>query len=536
MQKAKQYRTVLSDRDTKDGPYFYHQKSAQDALRFFSEGLSHVTGKWNKKPFYLDEWQVPIIEDIFGWKRRVDGTRRFRMVNLFMARKNGKSELASGIGLFGLAADKEPRAEVYSVAGDRGQASIIFNTACDMVLASEDLSRALNVYQHHIFYPKYNSTYKVLSSESKTKFGFNPHFTLFDELFVQPNERLYEALTTAGGTRSQPLHVNISTAGFDPLTLCGDVWNHSVQVLNGVVEDDELYTVMYSVPEDADWTDENIWKLANPALGTFLSIDALRSQFKRAHESIEKQNSFKRFRLNMWTQQETRWLDLDRWDSCKAENPEDLRDDLRGKICYGGLDLASRMDLVALALDFPIGTSKFKSLMFYWCPEKSIEQRARKDRVPYDAWARAGYLRPTPGNVVDYDFIRRDINELAKEFKLAKLGIDEWNSTQLGVQLKGDGIEVIPLRQGFKTLSEPMKEIEKIVVDRALEHDGSPVMRWNVNNVAPEKDAMDNIKPSKELSREKIDGVTALVMAHGLTIREPVAKGSAYDSHGMRSV
>jgi phage terminase large subunit-like protein len=174
--------------------------------------------------------------------------------------------------------------------------------------------------------------------------------------------------------------------------------------------------------------------------------------------------------------------------------------------------------------------------MFYWCPEVSIEARARRDRVPYDGWARAGFIRPTPGSTVDYDFIRRDVNELSKEFKLKVLGIDEWNATQIGTQIKGDGIEVVEMRQGFKTLSEPMKEIEKIVISRDLEHDGSPVMRWNVNNVAPEKDAADNIKPSKELSREKIDGVTALVMAHGLAIRNPVKKPSVYNERGIRSI
>lgn len=533
MQQPKQNRLDLR-RAEKHGPYKFDVEEAARAMRFFNKGLLHVSSKWRGKPFALPDWQAQIVEDIFGWKRP-DGTRRFRMVNLFMARKNGKSELASGLALKGLAADREPRAEVYSVAGDRGQASIIFNTACDMTLASEDLSRALSVYQHHIYHSESNSTYKVLSSESKTKFGFNPHFTLFDELFVQPNARLYEALTTAGGTRSQPLHVNISTAGFDPLTLCGDVWNHSVQVLNGVVEDDELYPVIFSVPDDADWTDERIWKLANPALGDFLEIATLRTEFKRAKDSIERQNSFRRFRLNQWTQQETRWMDLDQWDACKTDNAEDLRATLKGAECYGGLDLASRLDLVSLALDFPFG-SKFKTLMFYWCSEQQIETRARRDRVPYDAWARAGFLRPTPGSTVDYDFIRRDVNELAKEFRLKRLGIDEWNATQLGTQLSGDGIEVVLLRQGFKTLSEPMKEIEKLVIARDLEHDGSPVMRWNINNVAPEKDAAGNIKPSKELSREKIDGVTALVMAHGLAIREPVAKESPYAARGVRSV
>jgi phage terminase large subunit-like protein len=533
MENPRQHRLIL-DRDRKDTPYLFDGVAADKAVLFFSN-LYHVTGKWAGKPFIPATWQKEIIEDIFGWKRRSDMKRRFRMVDLFMARKNGKSELASGFGLLGLAGDKEPRAEVYSVAGDRGQASIIFNTARDMALNSEFLANRLRCYNHHIFNPTYNSTYKVLSADANNKFGFNPHFTLVDELFVQPNSRLYDALTTGDGTRDQPLHINISTAGFDPLTLCGDVWRHAVDVLNGVIEDDELYPVIYSVPDDADWTDETVWKLANPALGDFLSIDPMRTLFQRAKDSIEKQNTFKRFRLNMWTQQETHWMDLDKWDVCKTSNVEALRSDLKGRECYGGLDLASRLDLVALALDFPIGKDKYKSLMFYWCPEKSIETRSRKDRVPYDGWADAGYIRPTPGNVVDYDFIRRDINELSREFKIKKLGIDEWNATQIGTQLTGDGIEVVEMRQGFKTLSEPMKEIEKIVTARNLEHDGSPVMRWNVNNTSPEKNATDDCKPSKELSREKIDGVTALVMAHGLAIREPVKKPSRYETGGVRT-
>jgi phage terminase large subunit-like protein len=533
MQKPKINRLQL-DRESKNGPYHYVRKDAEFAVEFFPRALTHVTGKWSGAKFELAPWQAEIIRDIFGWKRP-DGSRRFRMVNLFMARKNGKSELGAGLGLYGLTMDEEPRAEVYSVAGDRGQAGIIFETARDMALASERLS-ALRVYEHHIFHPKSGSKYKVLSSESKTKFGFNPHFTLFDELFVQPNSRLYDALTTAGGTRSQPLHINISTAGFDPLTLCGDVWTHSVQVLNGVIEDDELYPVIFSVPDDADWTDESLWPMANPALGTFLDIDTLRTEFKRAKVSIAKQNTFKRFRLNMWTQSENKWMDLEKWDACATTSSDRLRDGLRGMKCFAGLDLASRIDLVALALNFAAADGRHKSLMFFWCPEKSIEERSRRDRVPYDGWARAGLLRPTPGATVDYDFIRRDINELSKEFKITMLAIDEWNATQIGTQLKGDGIEVVEMRQNFKMLSEPMKEIEHLVTDRKLEHDGSPIMRWNVNNVAPEKDAQDNVKPSKELSREKIDGVTALVMSHAMAIRNPEKKASVYNERGLRSV
>ena len=541
MQRPKRNRLLL-DRSVKGGEYYFDAKEAEVASGFFPSALSHVTGKWSGSRFTLAPWQLEIVEDIFGWKRYSDGTRRFRMVDLFLPRKNGKSELISGVALFGLTMDCEPRAEVYSVAGDRGQANIIFETARDMALASEPLA-ALRVYEHHIYHPKSNSKYKVLSSESKTKFGFNPHYVLFDELFVQPNARLYDALTTAGGTRAQPLHVNISTAGFDPLTLCGDVWNHAVQVLNGVIEDDELYPVIYSVPEDADWTDEANWALANPALGTFLDLATLRTEFRRARESLEKQNTFRRFRCNQWTQQETRWLDLDVWDRCASDTPEALREELRARDCFGGLDLSSRVDLTSLALDFPVGGDRFKSLMFYWCPEASVEARSRKDRVPYDAWVRAGWLRPTPGNVVDYEFIRRDVNELAKEFRLRQLGIDEWNSTQIGTQLRADlgatsgGEEtVVLLRQGFKTLSEPMKEIEKLCIAGMLEHDGSPVMRWNVNNVAPTKDAAGNLKPDKEKSREKIDGVTALVMAHGLAIRTPAPKESVYGKRGVRSV
>jgi phage terminase large subunit-like protein len=505
--------------------YYYDKKAAEDSVNFFRLGLVHVNGEWAGKPFILEPWQEKVTRDVYGWKRRSDGTRRFRLVYVEVPRKNGKSTWGAGVALKGLVADNEPRAEVYSAAGDRDQARVIFDLARDMVTESPRLSGLLQPYQYSIYNPKTKGFYKVLSADAKGKFGSNPHTILFDELFVQPDERLWVALTTGTGTRRQPLVWAITTAGWDKLSLCYEQHDHANQVLEGVLTDDELYPVIFAAQPEADWTDPKVWALANPSLGRTLKIDYLRTECRRAQESVNKQNTFRRFHLNQWTEQETRWMDVDDWKRCARPN---LAIELKGQRCFGGLDLSTRIDLTALSLVFPCG-NKVKKLSFFWCPEQTIQKRARKDRVPYDAWAREGFLRTTRGNVVDYEQVRADIvKEILPKYGLVKLGIDDWNATQIATQLEGDGVPVALMRQGFKTLSEPMKEVEKHVVSGTLEHDGNPIMTWMVRNTAPSKDAAGNIKPDKELSRERIDGVSAMCMAMGLLIREPVVKASVY--------
>ncbi|HZS71714.1 MAG TPA: terminase TerL endonuclease subunit [Candidatus Acidoferrum sp.] len=514
---------------------YYHDAQAADrALKFFPACLNHVTGEWAGQPFDLEPWQRRVVWDVYGWKRRSDGTRRFRIAHVEIPRKNGKSTFGAGLGIHGLCADQEPRAEVYSVAGDRGQAGIIFDIAKDMIRGSATLSARLATLKSSITYSKYNSFYKVLSADARTKFGFNPHVTLFDELFVQPNRRLHESLITASGTRRQPIFWQITTAGYDKSSLAYEQHEHARQVLNGIVEDDEFYPVIFAAEESDDWTDEKVWFAANPQLGRTLKLETFRNECKRAMQSLEQQNSFRRFRLNQWTKQESRWMDVERWKSCASANAR-FRESLRGTRCFGGLDLATRLDLVALCLHFPTASGA-KQLFHFWCPEATIEERSRRDRVPYDAWARNGFVTMTRGNVADYDKIRADINALSKEFRIEQLGIDEWNATQIAVQLEGDSIPVVLMRQGFKTLSEPTKELEKLVVARQLEHDGSPVMTWMVDNVTTEKDAAGNVKPSKEKSREKIDGVVAAVMATGLAIRRAPVKNSVYETRGIRVI
>lgn len=521
--------------DIEESDRYYHDADAANAaLKFFPACLNHVTGEWAGQAFHLEPWQKRVVWDVFGWKRRSDGTRRFRIGHIEIPRKNGKSTLGAGFGTHGVAADKEPRAEVYSVAGDRGQAAIIFDIAKDMVAGSKTLSRALKVLKNSITYPKYNNSYKVLSADAGTKFGFNPHVTVFDELFVQPNRRLYDAMITASGTRRQPLFWQITTAGYDKSSLAYEQHLHAEQVLQGVIEDDEFYPVIFAAADSDDWTSSAVWHEANPQLGRTLKLASFEAECKRAEQSIEQQNTFRRFRLNQWTKQETRWMDVERWKLCATKNVR-FRESLKGQRCFGGLDLSSRVDLTALCLNFQTA-SGVKQLFHFWCPEATIEERSRRDRVPYDAWARAGFVTLTRGNVVDYDKIRADVNALSKEFKIEQLGIDEWNATQIAVQLEGDGIPVALLRQGFKTLSEPTKELEKIVISKQLEHDGSPVMVWMVDNTATETDAAGNVKPSKEKAREKIDGTVAAVMALGLAIRKQVNKPSVYESRGIRTI
>ena len=286
--------------------------------------------------------------------------------------------------------------------------------------------------------------------------------------------------------------------------------------------------MLYGAQPEDDWTDPKVWAKANPNLGVSKSVEYMRCECKRAQETPTYENTFKRLDLNIKTQQDVLWLPMDKWDACGGDvDPGDLA----GQVCYAGLDLASTTDIAALVLLFPeVGNAV---LPFFWIPAESARIRERRDRVPYETWARQGLIEMTEGNVIDYDVIRRRINELGEQFNIKEIAVDRWNSTQLQTQLTGDGFEVIPFGQGYASMSAPTKELEKLVLAGDLAHGGHPVLRWMASNVSVEMDAAGNIKPSKKKSNEKIDGMVALIEAIGRAIIAPQEQGSVYDSRGV---
>lgn len=513
--------------------FWFDEKAAQVAVNFFERLLVHSKGEWAGKPFRLQPWQRDqIIKPLFGWKRQ-DGTRKFRRAYIEVPRKNGKSTLSSGIALYLLFADGESGAEIYSAAADRDQASIVFDEARSMVDASAELSKRAQVFKKAIIVPGTRSTYRVLSADAYTKHGLNAHGIIFDELHAQPTRDLWDVLTTSTGARRQPLTLAITTAGYDRESICYELHAYAEKVLKGIIADEEFFSYIAKADDDDDWMLPATWQKANPGLGVTVKVDYLEAEAKRAAQTPAYQNTFRRLHLNQWTSQETRWLPIEKWDKCDRPITEKL---LEGAVCYGGLDLASTSDIAAFVLDFPAEPGEPENhvwLPHFWIPKDNLIERARHDRVPYDAWARDGLVTVTEGNVIDYSIIIRDIEALGERFNIKEIAFDRWGAFQISQQLEGAGFTMVGFGQGFVSMSPPMKELLRLVLDGKLSHGANPVLRWMADNMVVSSDAAGNVKPNKEKSREKIDGIVAGLMALDRAVRHGGAPKSVYETRGV---
>jgi phage terminase large subunit-like protein len=518
------------------GAYFDEQ-AAKDVLIFFDRGLQHVKGELAGAHLVLDEWQRDVLGRLFGWKR-ADGTRVYRTAYIEVPRKNGKSTLGAGIALYLLYADGEPGAEVYSAAADRDQAAIVFGAAKQMVEANPKLAGCSECYRRSIVFPEKSSTYQVLSADAPTKHGKNAHGVIFDELHAQPNRELWDVLKTSTGSRRQPLVVALTTAGYDRHSICWELHEHARKVIDGALEDDSFFAVIYAADKDDDWTAPATWARANPGLGKSIRMEYLSEECARAQELPASENTFRRLHLNQWTEQADRWIPMALWD----RNAGDVSDtELVGRPVFMGLDLASTTDLTALAKLFPLEDGRFVLRVRFWMPEENVRRRVERDRVPYDVWIREGVIEATPGNIVDYDVVRTRILEEAGRHQLRDLAYDRWNAIHLITQLQEewperqnprDGPQVVPFGQGWQSMSAPTKEFEKLLLGGKLLHGGNPVLRWMAANVAVKQDPAGNMKPDKASSTERIDGIVAAIMALGRAMVRPSGT-SVYEERGI---
>lgn len=501
---------------------------ATRVLRFFRECLTHSKGEHAGSAFELLHWQTDFLRQLFGTKRP-DGARQYRQAYLEIPRKNGKSTLGAGIALYLLLMDREPGAEIYSAAADADQAALVFAEAKAMVESNPALARLCQVYRRAIAVPSTGSIYKVLSAEAYSKHGLNAHGIIFDELHAQPDRELWDVLNTSTGARRQPLTVGITTAGFDRQSLCWLLHQHARRIIDGEISDPSTLPIIYAAADDDDWTDPAVWARANPSLGVTLKPEYMQTECDRAKMMPSYENTFRRLHLNQWTENETRWLAMDDWNACPSE-PID-RAALRGARCFAGLDLSSKVDLTAFVLWFPDAKT---ILPTFWMPRDNIRRRAEQDRVPYDQWAKEGWIQATEGNVIDFEAVRKRINELAAEFDIAGIGFDPWNATQMSTWLQEDGATVWEIRQGFRSLSEPTKELEKMILAHDIRHGGNPVLRWMVGNVIVRQDENGNYRPDKAKSRGRIDGIVAWIMALARALsKDETPKPSVYKTRGL---
>ena len=451
--------------------------------------------------------------------------------------KTHNSELAAAIALYLLYADNEPSAEVYGAACDRNQASIVFDVARQMVEMSPALMRRSKIRTAGKRIINYRNAgfYQVLSAETGTKHGLNVSGLVFDEIHAQPNRKLYDVLTKGSGdAREQPLFFIITTAGNDKNSICYELHTKALDLMAGRKKDSTFYPVVYGLEHEEDWKDEANWYKANPSLGHTIQIDRVREAYRNAVENPAEENVFKQLRLNIWTSASIRWIPEQVYD--KGNLPMD-RDALRGRLCYGGLDLSSTSDITALVLAFPPRTEEEKYILlpFFWLPEDTLELRCRRDHVLYDVWQKQGFIQTTEGNVIHYGFIEKFIERLGETYHIREIAYDRWNATQMVQNLEDMGFTMVPFGQGFKDMSPPSKELFKLLMEGNIIHGGNPVLKWMAGNVVMRQDPAGNIKPDKEKSVEKIDGIVASIMALDRCIRNRTGSGSVYDERGVIS-
>lgn len=549
----------------------FDRVAAQRAIDFFS--ITPITqGERAGQPFVIENWVLFVVWNLFGWYRAkhprwkiekedgefedTSGTRRFRTAYLEVARKNIKTSLGSRIPFYLAFAEGDYGAECYSVAMKRDQAKIPFEEARQIVNLSEEIREysGIEVLTNNLNQISTMSKFEPLSSEAKSMDGLRIKGALLDEVHAWTKRDIYDKINRATSVWREPLITMITTAGAtDESHFCWEQHEYTCKVLDGILEDDTWFGIIYTIDEGDDWQDETVWIKANPYLGLSKKWDYMRTEAQRAAAMPTALNQFLRYDLNVWVRADTKWMPMDDWRLCSGPVPaHQLADVLAGRPCYAGLDLATNTDLAPLVFEFPpIDDDPLHYVIpLFFCPEDAILKRSKMDRVPYDVWADQGYITPTPGNMIDQNFIMRALEEQMTRFKLRRLYFDRWGSTKIITDLQNElGFTVdqteherynrpllVQFGQGYASMSAPMKDMLRVTMLHQYAHGDHPVLTWNMDNLISLSDPAGNIKPDKSKSRERIDGAVALIMAHAGTMTHTPEQESVYKTRGILTI
>ena len=503
------------------GDCTFDEKAGQHIIDFFHECITHVKGKLSGQPFILELWEQAIVANLFGWKRP-NGLRRYTEAFIFVPRKNGKTSLSAGIVNYVMFCDGEPGAEIYSAAAEAEQAKLVFDQTCWMIQNDEKsnepvLSPRCTIYMKSVFCEDTHSFYKYISSDAKTKHGYNAHLVIMDETHAQPDRTLTDVLETSQASREEPIYIDITTSDFEREgSVCNEKHDIACRVRDGILNNPYLLPVIYEASKEDDWTDPEVWKKANPNFGISVREEYIQGKCAKAIDSPTFENTFKRLHLNIRTEQDVRWLQMEKWDACGDEI--DI-EELAGRACYAGLDMSSTTDLTALTLLFPDGDGKITVLPFFWVPNITGHKKELQDGVPYLTWERQRHVVMTSGDSVDYHAVRAKINALAEVYNIREIAVDRCFAHEIITDLQDqDGFNVVKFGQGYLSMNAPTKELERLVLSGDLNHGGNPVLRWMASNVTVEIDAAENYKPSKKKSTQRIDGIVSTIMALGIAM------------------
>ena len=511
-------------------PYYFDEDAANKVCAFLSL-MPHTKGKWARKreTIMLEPWQCFAFVALFGWKIKKNDRRRYRKAYFAVPRKNGKSIIGSGIGLYMFSVDGEFGAEVYSGATTEAQAWEVFRPAKQMLERTPQLLEVLGaeVWAKALLVPGDGSRFEPVIG--KPGDGASPSCAIVDEYHEHDTSELVDTMETGMGAREQPLLLMITTAGFNIAGPCYDQEVDAKKVLEGVLDDPELFALIYTIDEGDDWTKPAALRKANPNFGISVDEDFLLSMQRQAMQSAAKQTRFKTKHLNIWCSAKSAWLNMLEWAKCADFSLR--REQLKGERCYLTLDLASRSDVCVLMLVFVReieGKQHFYLFGDYYLPEAAIEN-AEKNANAYRKWVIEGFLQQHDGAEIDFDLIEEDMLALVAEYGPDEVVFDPYRAAQLEQRLTKNGITAVELGQQVKNLSLPMKELESAIKAGRVHHDGNPMLTWMMSNVVAKLDAKDNIYPRKEKPEQKIDGAVASIMGIARAISGEEATTSFWD-------
>ena len=499
-----------------DDRYMFLEEKVDKVIRLYHH-LRHFKGRHSGKPFVLEPWQEWIIASIYGFYNKSDGSRLTQTVYIEVARKNGKTALAAGIGLNALINDDEDGAEVYFAANSKDQVKISAWPLCsNFAKAFDPKEKYLKVYRDTINFDKTISWLKVLAADSTKLDGPNPSTFILDEYHAAKSNSLKAVLESGQGTRDNPLEIIITTAGFDKLGPCYELRTTATEILNGLKEDDSFFMAIYSLDEKDDWKDEANWIKSNPNMDVTVKSSYLRKEVRKAMNTPSDEVNVKTKNLNMWCDSSDVWIPDDYILACSRK--VDLADFTTNDDCFAGIDLSSTSDLTCVSFMIP-KDDKFYFKTLYYLPEEALETKKNKEQ--YSEWVRLGFLKLTPGNVVDYDYILDDLLSVDKRLYIVKVGYDSWNATQFVINATDKGLPMEPVSQSIGNFNRPTKEMERVILSGNVVIDNNPITRFCFRNVVMKLDHNGNTKPSKEYRDKKIDGVISMIEAMGVCLMTP---------------
>lgn len=557
------YERHLADLESASGRGLWYDREAADFYeRIFADYLVLTEGEWAGRPFVLEPWQRFCVRQIFGWMTLPEGVsaedvaaigtapsargritqrlkagvvRRFRRALIEVPKKNGKSPFAAALSVILLAFDGEPGAQVFSAATKRDQAGIVFRHAGMMVKQSPELRKRLRVYRKSITFDATNSFLQPISSDADTEDGSNLHGGILDELHRHKNRELVDLFLNSGASRRQPLVVAITTAGDGAESVWREWREYGESVVEGVLPGDGYFVFVAAADPEDDWAAEDTWRKANPNYGVTVKPENMRELCESAKATPAQRASFQRLRLNRATSMAQKWINMDQWRKCSAI-PELPDGALSGRRCWVGVDLSRTIDLTAIVALFPPSADDVYWRVKTWpfVPADRVMDRTKQDRVPYARWVEDGHLIATPGDVVDYAYLTERVLEICEDYNVEEICYDPWNATKWVTDLQAEGVHnFVIVRQGHRTLSPAVKEVERLIAQGLLAHGNHPVMSWCASNVIVKPDSNENIVPDKAKSSERIDCMVALITAMSRAVQAIKPRRSVYESRGL---